>query len=79
MAARLKRHIQCSTCGALTSVLKSDDFGVRATEFLVPSFADHCAIANNDASNHRIRFDRAFAADGQFEGSGHIALIVFGA
>ena len=47
------------------------DFGMRAAEFLVPTFADHRAVANNHAADHRIGLDVALAAGGQLKRPGH--------
>ena len=43
------------------------DFGMRAAELPVPSFADDFAIANDRAADQRIRLDVAQTARGQFQ------------
>ena len=47
------------------------DFRVGAAESLVPTFADDCAIAYDHTADHRIGFDEALAARGEFQCPGH--------
>ncbi len=71
MAAWFKRDIGGGGFSASAGDFQGFDFRVRAAKFVMPTFADHGAIADDDAADHRVRLDVPLAARGEFQGPGH--------
>jgi hypothetical protein len=78
VAARLERDISGGAAGSSPSDSQGFDFGMVAAEALMPSFANHAAVGpDQQTADHRIRFDKTFAARRQFQRPTHVPQIEF--
>jgi hypothetical protein len=78
VGAWLKREVGRGAAGCVACGSQGLDFGVGASELLVPPLADHGAIPNENATYHGIGFNAPLAPPGQFEGTRHVTAIVVG-
>ena len=54
VAAGFEIHVQSRAFGARTGLFDRQHFGMRATGFFVPAFADHGLAPHDDAADARI-------------------------
>src|SRR5207249_11053628 len=67
MAARLEGHIERRASGPFACPSQGVNLRMWLAETLVPAFADHHSIMNNNSSDQRIRLDIAATFFGQLE------------
>ena len=75
--ARLERNVH-RRVARIIALEERLDLRMRLTRALMPPLGNDLAVADNDASNHRIRADRVAAALRELERAAHEAFIVHG-
>ena len=76
MAAWLQGDNHRSVLGSRAGLAQRFDFGMRAAELLVPTFAQNLGFLRNHATDQRVGFDPALSLGGKFQGASHQALIM---
>ena len=75
MHARLERNVH-RRVARIIALEERLDLRMRLTRTLMPPLGNDLAVADNDASNHRIRADRVAAALRELERPAHEAFVV---
>ena len=73
--ARLERNVH-RRVARIIALEERLDLRMRLTRTLMPPLGNDLAVADNDASNHRIRADRVAAALRELERAAHEAFVV---
>ena len=77
VAARLERDVEVRARRVLRTVFQRVALRVQAAAVLVPALADHAAVPDDHAADHRVGADAARAARGQRQRPAHVFLIFF--